>query len=413
MPKSVWRGCLLRIEDVICKTYSHVLENPNFLCRIVSDKDAQVHDVTTTTMANSKSLSCRNIGWWQFALVVVCLGGVVEGRAQVANDDCASAQDLDIIIYSPDCFIMGMQALALVDSTIPAVPNFPYPVSPGPCTGFTTVQWAPANDLWYRFQLPMGNFLICELAAVDSVQITWWQGPDCGTMTALTCLGIPAGSSDQAWVNPAYDQPIDTIYMQVSSTSINTQARFSICYLATSFGSPPISWGTYDPTPVICTVHEVHVIPASGGIEPDGGIEVVVTAGNAPFAITWSTGDTSFTLDGLEPGNYPFAISDAFGCVELDTAVVDLQTSVPEDYVQTTYPSALTVCNNRIEYMSTTGHASHFRLFSMQGALLAERPIEGGHVSIPLHPSWPSILLAVVQDAEGRLVERRCFIINE
>lgn len=331
----------------------------------------------------------------------------------MANDSCSSAQDLGIIIATPDCFIMGMQALALVDSTTPAVPNFPYPVSPGLCAGFTAAQWAPANDKWYRFLLPIGNFLICDLTAVDSVQVTWWQGPDCGIMTALACIGIAAGWSDQAWVNPAYNQPIDTIYMQVSSTSINTQSRFSMCYLATSFGNPPISWGTYDPTPVTCMAHEVHVISASGEIEPDGKIEVVVSAGNAPFAITWSTGDTSFTIDGLAPGTYPFAISDAFGCVELDTAVVDLQTSVTEDHVQIADPTAIMVCNNRIEYKSTMGHSSHLRLFSMQGTLLAERPIEGGHASIPLHPSWPPILLAVVQNTEGRLVERRWIMTNE
>lgn len=363
-------------------------------------------------MQTPNTASPWNAGWWRLVAVVAYLAAGGGGKAQVPNDSCASAQDLDIIISSPGCLIMGMQALALVDSTMPAMPNFPYPVAPGPCAGFTTVQWAPANDRWYRFLLPMGNFLICELAAVDSVQITWWQGPDCGTMTALTCLGIPAGSSDQAWVNPAYDQPIDTIYMQVSSTSTNTQAHFSICYLATSFGNPPISWGTYDPTPVICSAHEVHVIPASGEIEADGGIDVVVTAGNAPFAITWSTGDTSFILDGLEPGIYPFAISDAFGCVELDTAVVDLQTFVTENQGLTA-SSTLCVGNDRIEYMTTAGFSAHLRLFNMQGTLIAERPIEYGHASIPLHPSWPSILLAVVQSAEGRLVERRWLMISE
>lgn len=55
----------------------------------------------------------------------------------------------------------------------------------------------------------------------------------------------------------------------------------------------------------------------------DGEILLVPTGGTAPYTQLWNTGATANPLTGLCPGTYDVAITDANGCVLLDTFVID------------------------------------------------------------------------------------------
>lgn len=46
----------------------------------------------------------------------------------------------------------------------------------------------------------------------------------------------------------------------------------------------------------------------------DGSIMVIPSGGTAPYNISWSNSETSFSLNGLSAGNYSFTLTDANGC---------------------------------------------------------------------------------------------------
>ncbi|MEZ5013684.1 MAG: PQQ-dependent sugar dehydrogenase [Chitinophagales bacterium] len=54
----------------------------------------------------------------------------------------------------------------------------------------------------------------------------------------------------------------------------------------------------------------------------DGSIDLTINAGTAPYAIDWSTGETTEDIGGLAPGTYTVTVTDAAGCARSATAVV-------------------------------------------------------------------------------------------
>ncbi|MEM1120845.1 MAG: PKD domain-containing protein, partial [Bacteroidota bacterium] len=51
----------------------------------------------------------------------------------------------------------------------------------------------------------------------------------------------------------------------------------------------------------------------------DGSISVVASGGTAPFNITWSTGDSTATVENLNPGLYTVTVADDAGCMVTDS----------------------------------------------------------------------------------------------
>ena len=61
----------------------------------------------------------------------------------------------------------------------------------------------------------------------------------------------------------------------------------------------------------------------SGGSN-DGTANIAVSGGNGPFTYLWSTGDTTAGITDLAAGTYTVVVTDAFGCMHTDTAIVDV-----------------------------------------------------------------------------------------
>lgn len=55
----------------------------------------------------------------------------------------------------------------------------------------------------------------------------------------------------------------------------------------------------------------------------DAYIEINTINGTAPFTFNWSTGDTTSTLNNIEPGKYYVSVSDSSGCTVNDTIVIE------------------------------------------------------------------------------------------
>ncbi len=61
-----------------------------------------------------------------------------------------------------------------------------------------------------------------------------------------------------------------------------------------------------------------------------GSITVTASAGTAPFYYEWSNGETTATIDSLVGGNYVVTVSDANGCSEVISAVVEVATGTED-----------------------------------------------------------------------------------
>ena len=69
------------------------------------------------------------------------------------------------------------------------------------------------------------------------------------------------------------------------------------------------------------------VVDATGN-EDNGAVTVIPGSGVAPFRYAWPTGDSTAVVDSLAVGSYDVTVTDATGCSDVITAMVDLNTSV-------------------------------------------------------------------------------------
>ena len=65
------------------------------------------------------------------------------------------------------------------------------------------------------------------------------------------------------------------------------------------------------------------VINASDETTADGSISVEVTGGTGPYTYMWSNGATTSTIENLPFGSYEVKVTDANGCMETITVVID------------------------------------------------------------------------------------------
>ena len=94
-----------------------------------------------------------------------------------------------------------------------------------------------------------------------------------------------------------------------------------------------------------------------------GAIDAVITGGSAPLSYSWSNGATTEDITGLSAGVYVLTVTDANGCTQIQTYLVDNQANA------IAYTSSITneICSNNsgsIDLIVTGGTAPYTYLWS-------------------------------------------------
>ena len=85
-------------------------------------------------------------------------------------------------------------------------------------------------------------------------------------------------------------------------------------------------------------------VSCAGG--SDGGADLTVNGGTAPYSFLWSTSDTSEDLDSVPAGTYFVTITDANGCMTADTVVITDPSILTASVTATTYTGGNNIsCN--------------------------------------------------------------------
>ncbi len=102
---------------------------------------------------------------------------------------------------------------------------------------------------------------------------------------------------------------------------------------------------------------------ANGG--SNGSMELSIVGGEAPFDILWNTGDTTLYIDSIGQGLYTTTVTDANGCVSVDSQqIIDLNVAEIQPMCNVfPNPSAA------LWHVQVT-QASEYAVFSAQGQLL-------------------------------------------
>ncbi len=255
--------------------------------------------------------------------VMFCLL-LLRGSAQVVNDSCLSAIDLGALPYgsvlSSPCF-SGVPCITIEDSTDFALPNFPYPTIPNNCSGYVSGIASPAKDLWYKFTINCDFTFRVENS--DTLHISFWIGDTCSNLVPITCYTIPSSVQYSQTLSGLGGQ--HTIFLQVSSQNVSSQNTFTVCLAAgIPFCSP--TFDLSNPTSVLCCEYNSATTPCSGSLANDGTATISIVNGNAPYTCIWNDGYTGFYRDSMAPGNYFFTITDANGCVEVDSVSIGIYT---------------------------------------------------------------------------------------
>jgi PKD repeat protein len=160
-----------------------------------------------------------------------------------------------------------------------------------------------ANFTWSQTSNNVVDFTNNSVPQIPNSTLFYWSFGDNTTQY----MGNPSHT---------YSAPGTYIVCLTLADSISTcQATF--CDTVTVYGN------------VICSVYTYGSVtqPATCASCADGIASATMAGGTGPYTYSWSSGGTSQTESGLAPGNYVVFMTDANGCSDYDTIVMNYVTT--------------------------------------------------------------------------------------
>ena len=148
--------------------------------------------------------------------------------AQVANDDCATAQNLGTLPTPQSCTsgpiptrgIGNPQTFNLTSTN--ATPSSPY-ISMTGCQAGNASTSSPASDVWYQVTTTGSDLVVNITGGINQPNIALWQGV-CGSLVGVGCATGTAGNLNTTFSG----LPPGVYYIQISGNNVNDRGNFSL-----------------------------------------------------------------------------------------------------------------------------------------------------------------------------------------
>ena len=131
----------------------------------------------------------------------------------------------------------------------------------------------------------------------------------------------------------------------------------------------------------------------------DGSITTNVTLGQAPYQYSWGNGSTSSTLSGVAAGTYVLTVTDAFGCMGVDSATISAGPPIFGSFLT----SDTLICPGDTVSFTNTSQGNAASLWYEDGVLISATT--DLLLSFPLSGSYEIKLLAVSATCEDSVFQ--------
>lgn len=124
--------------------------------------------------------------------------------------------------------------------------------------------------------------------------------------------------------------------------------QYQVCLIVANACGADTTCSTVTVTSGALSVAVVQITPSTCNNGSNGGVDIVVAGGTAPYSYLWSSGQTTEDLADVAPGSYTLTVTDAQGATQVVSATIGYTNLVNIDQVLSSQPSCFGSANGTI-----------------------------------------------------------------
>ena len=261
--------------------------------------------------------------------------------------------------------------------------------------GFYTVTLTVTNDCG-------STTYVVELAAYTELQLTTVStdvscfGDSDGRVSVNVFGGIPPYSFE-------WDDPVNGIGGSDIDGLVSGDYTVVVSDAAGQSVSQTVVIEEPDPIAVSSNI-------AFDDVTQSGTVELLIEGGTAPYSFMWSNGFTEQNQSGLAVGTYTVDVTDARGCIQTITVVVEMTTSTFEPEILQSFIVSPNPTSDigRVKISLTESAMTQLTVYSVLGETLYKLNSSGNQISVDLDvQAWDSGLYIIeLQTGKKRAVRK-------
>lgn len=219
----------------------------------------------------------------------------------------------------------------------------------------------PLNNQFY-INVPVSSGVCCSVVSVQGTTCGLNNGSVTGTSTSLySSTNFSIFDDNDLFVNSATTNQANIVF-----NSLTAGTYYMVAYDLGGCSGRSQSFIIQDSTPLS---FGLYVVPNSTCANlPNGKIFVTGQTGTPPFTYLWSNGATTQSITGLTQGDYSVQVTDYYGCVASQSAILELVPPVGLGIFTATQPTCF--ASDGSVTLTVTGGTAPFYYSASTGNIL-------------------------------------------